>query len=173
MGFPIVYCGQPGTPWPGQLPAPSWLTASQRAGQMEEAPFKAPCTPRDYAIPQGNLEGEGKCTQLRNFGVLQGWCPKDPITQNLFRNLNWYEKLEQVAQGQGSTLTGQSPANACPGINEWIDIIKWMHNKFLMNKFKNEWVSEQMIGRVDFQEGRGLGSIVIGILRKMQTLERV
>ena len=106
-GCPIVYYGQPETAWPGQLPAPCQLTASREAGTFQSSLRQGTTpSPRQFRGRRGNVPS------LETLGCFRDDVPKTQLHRVYLEILIGVEKLEKVAQGQGSTLTGQSPASA-------------------------------------------------------------
>ena len=62
----------------------------------------------DCTIPKAIYRQKGKFAQLRSFGVHRDDAPKTQLHRVYLEILIGVEKLEKVAQGQESTLTGQS-----------------------------------------------------------------
>lgn len=83
---------------------------------MKEAPFKAPHLPRDCVIPKAVWRERGNVPSLETWGCFRDDVPKTQLYRVYLEILIGVKKLEKVAQGQGSTLTGQSPASAGPGM---------------------------------------------------------
>lgn len=88
---------------PEQLPAPCWLTASWGAGTFQSSLHQgnAP-SPRQFRGRRGNSPS------LETLGYFRDDVPKTQLHRVYLEILIGVEKLEEVAQGQESTLTGQS-----------------------------------------------------------------
>lgn len=86
-----------------QFPAPCWPTASQRAGTFQNSLHRGTApSPRQFRGRSGNSPS------LETLGCFRDDVPKTQLYRVYLEILIGVEKLEEVAQGQESTLTGQS-----------------------------------------------------------------
>lgn len=82
---------------------------------MEEVPFKAPCMPRDYAIPKAIERERGNVPSLETLGCFRDDVPKIQLRRIYLEILIGMKSWRRWLRAR-DLPSGQSLASACPGI---------------------------------------------------------